>query len=48
MTMIRHTVLDIEQIKKFLPHRAPFLFVERLTDIVPSTKRHRLESRVGQ
>lgn len=30
------TVLDIEQIKKLLPHRAPFLFVERLTDIVPS------------
>jgi 3-hydroxyacyl-[acyl-carrier-protein] dehydratase len=29
-------VLDVEQIKKLLPHRAPFLFVERLTDIVPS------------
>ena len=28
-------VLDIEQLKKLLPHRAPFLFVERLTDIVP-------------
>jgi 3-hydroxyacyl-[acyl-carrier-protein] dehydratase len=28
-------VLDIEQIKKLLPHRAPFLFVERLTDMVP-------------
>src|SRR5579864_7719259 len=27
--------LDIEQIKKLLPHRPPFLFVERLTDIVP-------------
>jgi len=27
-------VLDIEQIKKLLPHRAPFLFIERLTDIV--------------
>ena len=27
--------IDIEQIKKYLPHRAPFLFVERLTDIVP-------------
>ena len=26
--------IDIEQIKKYLPHRAPFLFVERLTDIV--------------
>ena len=30
------TVLDSEQIKLLLPHRAPFLFVERLTDIVPS------------
>ena len=29
------TILDVEQIKKLLPHRAPFLFVERLTDIVP-------------
>src|ERR1700760_1440439 len=28
--------LDVEQIKKLLPHRAPFLFVERLTDIVPT------------
>jgi 3-hydroxyacyl-[acyl-carrier-protein] dehydratase len=28
-------VLDVEAIKKLLPHRAPFLFVERLTDIVP-------------
>ena len=28
-------VLDIEQIKRLLPHRAPFLFVERISDIVP-------------
>jgi 3-hydroxyacyl-[acyl-carrier-protein] dehydratase len=28
-------VLDVEQIKKLLPHRAPFLFLERLSDIVP-------------
>jgi 3-hydroxyacyl-[acyl-carrier-protein] dehydratase len=33
--------LDVEQIKKLLPHRAPMLLVERLTDIVP------LESAVG-
>jgi 3-hydroxyacyl-[acyl-carrier-protein] dehydratase len=33
--------LDVEEIKKLLPHRAPFLFVERLTDIVPN------ESAVG-
>ncbi len=26
--------LDVEQIKKLLPHRAPMLLVERLTDIV--------------
>ena len=29
------TVLETADIKKLLPHRAPFLFVERLTDIVP-------------
>ena len=34
-------VLDVEQIKQLLPHRAPFLFVEKLTDIVPG------ESAVG-
>ena len=34
-------VLDVEALKKLLPHRAPFLFVERLTDIVP------FESAVG-
>jgi 3-hydroxyacyl-[acyl-carrier-protein] dehydratase len=28
-------VLGVEQIKKLLPHRAPFLFIERLTDIAP-------------
>ena len=33
--------LDIEQIQQVLPHRAPFLFVDRLTDIVPN------ESAVG-
>ncbi len=29
-------VLDVEQIKTLLPHRAPFLFVEKLSDIVPN------------
>jgi 3-hydroxyacyl-[acyl-carrier-protein] dehydratase len=29
-----HVVLDVEGIKRLLPHRSPFLFVERLTDIV--------------
>jgi 3-hydroxyacyl-[acyl-carrier-protein] dehydratase len=28
-------VLDIDAIRLLLPHRAPFLFVERMTDIVP-------------
>lgn len=28
-------VLDVEQLKKLVPHRPPFLFIERLTDIVP-------------
>jgi 3-hydroxyacyl-[acyl-carrier-protein] dehydratase len=27
--------LDVEQIKKLLPHRVPMLLVERLADIVP-------------
>jgi 3-hydroxyacyl-[acyl-carrier-protein] dehydratase len=40
-TGAKDLVLDVEQIKKLLPHRAPFLFVERLTDIVP------FESAVG-
>ena len=26
--------LDVEEIKRLLPHRSPFLFVEKLTDIV--------------
>jgi 3-hydroxyacyl-[acyl-carrier-protein] dehydratase len=33
--MTEEIVLDVEQIKKLLPHRAPMLFVEKLTDIVP-------------
>ena len=28
--------LDVDQIKNLIPHRAPFLFIERLTDIVPN------------
>jgi 3-hydroxyacyl-[acyl-carrier-protein] dehydratase len=34
-------ILDVEQIKKLLPHRAPMLLVEKLADIVP------LESATG-
>ena len=29
------TMLDVEQIKKLLPHRAPMLLVEKLNDILP-------------
>jgi 3-hydroxyacyl-[acyl-carrier-protein] dehydratase len=32
--MTDSTILDVEQIKKLLPHRAPMLFVEKLGDIV--------------
>lgn len=35
MTMPEEVSLDVEQIKMLLPHRAPFLFLERLTDIRP-------------
>ena len=34
-------ILDVDDIKRLIPHRAPFLFIERLTDIVPG------ESAVG-
>jgi 3-hydroxyacyl-[acyl-carrier-protein] dehydratase len=33
--MTESTDLDVEQIKKLLPHRAPMLLVEKLADIVP-------------
>ena len=33
--MSEELTLDVEQIKKLLPHRAPFLFLEKLTDIRP-------------
>ncbi|HEY2068758.1 MAG TPA: 3-hydroxyacyl-ACP dehydratase FabZ [Rhizomicrobium sp.] len=32
--MSEGVVLDVERIKKLMPHRAPFLFVEKLSDIV--------------
>ena len=34
-TMTETSGLDVEQIKKLLPHRAPMLLVEKLMDIVP-------------
>ena len=41
MTAPSDLTLDVEQIKQLLPHRAPFLFIERLTEIRPG------ESAVG-
>jgi 3-hydroxyacyl-[acyl-carrier-protein] dehydratase len=41
MTEDANLTLDVEQIKRLLPHRAPFLFVEKLSDIRPG------ESAVG-
>jgi 3-hydroxyacyl-[acyl-carrier-protein] dehydratase len=41
MTEALNVTLDMEQIKRLLPHRAPFLFVEKLTEIRPG------ESAVG-
>ena len=32
----RDVVLDTGDIKRLLPHRAPFLFIEKLTNIVPN------------
>jgi 3-hydroxyacyl-[acyl-carrier-protein] dehydratase len=33
---VQNIVLDVQALKKLLPHRAPFLFIEKLTDIVPN------------
>jgi 3-hydroxyacyl-[acyl-carrier-protein] dehydratase len=38
---VLNVTLDVEQIKRLLPHRAPFLFVEKLAEIRPG------ESAVG-
>ncbi|HEY3638956.1 MAG TPA: 3-hydroxyacyl-ACP dehydratase FabZ [Rhizomicrobium sp.] len=35
MAEASNLAFDVEQIKRLLPHRAPFLFVEKLCDIVP-------------
>jgi 3-hydroxyacyl-[acyl-carrier-protein] dehydratase len=35
ITEAREVTLDVEEIKRLLPHRAPFLFVEKLTEIRP-------------
>jgi 3-hydroxyacyl-[acyl-carrier-protein] dehydratase len=41
ITEALNVTLDVEEIKRLLPHRAPFLFVEKLTEIRPG------ESAVG-
>ena len=33
---VEKVVLDTGDLKRLLPHRAPFLFIEKLTDIVPN------------
>jgi 3-hydroxyacyl-[acyl-carrier-protein] dehydratase len=33
---VQNVVLDTGDLKRLLPHRAPFLFIEKLTDIVPN------------
>jgi 3-hydroxyacyl-[acyl-carrier-protein] dehydratase len=40
-TKTNEIVLDVEQIQRLIPHRAPFLLVEKVKDIVP------FESAVG-
>ena len=32
------TVLEIEDIKKLIPHRYPFLLVDRVTELVPGER----------
>ncbi|HTT84404.1 MAG TPA: 3-hydroxyacyl-ACP dehydratase FabZ [Rhizomicrobium sp.] len=34
-SVTENLTFDVEQIKRLLPHRAPFLFVEKLCDVVP-------------
>jgi 3-hydroxyacyl-[acyl-carrier-protein] dehydratase len=41
MARARSNILDADKIRKLLPHRAPFLFIERLSEIIPN------ESAVG-
>lgn len=36
MSSKRGTDLDIEQILKILPHRAPFVLVDRVTEVIPN------------
>jgi 3-hydroxyacyl-[acyl-carrier-protein] dehydratase len=38
MTETRPTQLDIERILRILPHRWPFVLVDRVTDIVPGER----------
>jgi beta-hydroxyacyl-ACP dehydratase FabZ len=38
MTFPMETVLDSEGIKKLLPHRYPFLLVDRIIELIPRTR----------
>lgn len=41
------TVLDIEQIKAYIPHRAPFLFVDRVVELVLGERIHAQKAVTG-
>lgn len=41
------TVLDIEQIKSYLPHRYPFLFIDRVVEFVKGEKIHAQKNVAG-
>ena len=36
--MTKRTQLDIERILQILPHRWPFVLVDRVTDVVPNER----------
>lgn len=38
MSALTGIVLDINQIREIIPHRYPFLLIDRITDLVPAIK----------
>ena len=40
-------VLNIDQIKKLIPHRAPILLIDRVENIVPDTEATGIKALVG-
>ena len=37
MTEQVHTLMDIEEIRRYVPHRYPFLLIDRITEVVPQS-----------